>query len=63
MIHTTTTAASAAGVTRGAVLKAIRLGQLRAERFGPAWAITPEALADWLARRRPAGRPPAPNAK
>ncbi len=56
---TTTQAATRAGVKRRAVLKAIRLGQLQAEKFGSAWAISEDALAAWLATRRGPGRPPA----
>lgn len=58
-MHTTTTAARRAGVTRRAIQKAIRLGQLRAEKFGSAWAIAERDLAAWLATRRKPGRPPA----
>lgn len=58
----TTVAAERAGVSRRHIALLIRRGELEARREetprGPLLWVTEEALARWMARRKPAGRPP-----
>lgn len=50
-VHTTTSAADTVGVTRQAILKAIKQGRLKAEQVGSTWIIHDDDLGDYIAAR------------
>lgn len=54
---TTAEAAASLGLARSYIIAAIRRGQLRAEKIGRDWLITPKDLAAWNSRRKPTGYP------
>lgn len=52
---TTQQAADRLGISRSAILKAIKRGVIRARRFGRDWVLTPEAVEDY--RTHSLGKP------
>lgn len=56
---TTTEAAALLGVTRRRVQELIRLGTLKAEKFGRDWQVDQASVEAYQASERKAGRPKA----